>query len=631
MQDIINSISTYGYIVLFFYSLGGGMVALIAAGILSFAGKMDLTLSIAVAAVANTIGDTLLFYVARFNKSSLMPYIKNHTRKLAYAGILAKRHGDKIIFIKKFIYGVKTLVPVALGLTKYSFYKFSIINLISSILWAIIVGFASFKAGDYFMSANDYLGEHGYIMPLVMFSLLFGIWYFLQHMIRKDKSMKKLISALVVVIVVAVGAVYIASNKVEEYYQRTVDKLNGIKGFKVSENKYEKGLFGSNGSFDLTVSKDFFYNIIGEEIDEDLKFKVESAISHSVLAFLNGFEIDSKVSIQNDMIKNIVAIFLGSNVIATAKTKATLAGNKDINVKFSDIDFNDKKTKQLATKDVKFGIKIDAKENIDSANIEVGKVAFKNYDEENKDSIEAEGIYIDTAYLTPIELSKVFESKIAPYVANAKFKKVALLSESEDDIVVDDFDYKSKFEVSNDLGSSNDVIKIGAVTISKLKYTDFTFESKLSNINVPALNKVLDNLSSTNRDKVLGELDFDEPLGQILEKKPNLKVSNLSFKNGDKSLKLNLDAAVNGFKNGSTYLEFLDELSLEGKLSVDESLAKFFDTAFPEIAFFEPTLVSAGYLKEEGKKVVSDFKYDPSKKDVIFNGKVGLQNFFMGF
>jgi len=187
MQDIINSISTYGYIVLFLYSLGGGMVALIAAGILSFAGKMDLTLSIIVAAVANTIGDTLLFYVARFNKSSFMPYIKNHKRKLAYAGILAKRHGDKIIFIKKFIYGVKTLVPVALGLTKYPFYKFSIINSISSILWAVIIGFASFKAGDYFMNANDYLGKHGYITPLVMFGLLFGIWYFLQHMTKRRK------------------------------------------------------------------------------------------------------------------------------------------------------------------------------------------------------------------------------------------------------------------------------------------------------------------------------------------------------------------------------------------------------------------------------------------------------------
>ena len=81
MQDIINSISTYGYVVLFFYSLGGGMVALIAAGILSFAGKMDITLSIIVAAVANTIGDTLIFYVARFNKSSLYALCKKSQKK----------------------------------------------------------------------------------------------------------------------------------------------------------------------------------------------------------------------------------------------------------------------------------------------------------------------------------------------------------------------------------------------------------------------------------------------------------------------------------------------------------------------------------------------------------------------
>ena len=443
--------------------------------------------------------------------------------------------------------------------------------------------------------------------------------------------MKKVISALIVVIVIVAGAIYFSSNKVEENYQRIVDRLNDVNGFKVSENSYQKGFFGSNGSFDLTVSKDLFYNITGEELDEDLKFKVESTISHSVLAFLNGFEIDSKVSIQNDMIKNIAATFLGSNVVATAKTKATLAGDKDINVKFSDVDFNDKKTNKFLTKDFKFGLKVDKKYNLNSGNIEIAKIAFKSYGE-YKDSIEAEGIYIDTAYTMPVELSKIFESKISPYVANAKFKKIALLSESEGDIVVDDFDYKSKFEISNDLGSSNDAIKIGAVTVSKLKYTDFVFESKLSNINVPAINKVLDKLSSTNGDKsVLDELNFNEIFGQILEKNPNLKVSNLSFKNGDKSLKLNLDAAVNGFKNSSTQLEIFDKLSLEGKLSVDESLAKFFDTAFPEMALFEPTLISTGYLKKEGKKVVSDFKYDPSKKDVIFNGKVGLQNFFMGF
>ena len=56
--------------------------------------------------------------------------------------------------------------------------------------------------------------------------------------------MKKVISALIVVIVVAIGAVYFASNEVEKNYQRIVNDLNNIKGFKISNNNYKKGFFG---------------------------------------------------------------------------------------------------------------------------------------------------------------------------------------------------------------------------------------------------------------------------------------------------------------------------------------------------------------------------------------------------
>ena len=446
--------------------------------------------------------------------------------------------------------------------------------------------------------------------------------------------MKKLISALVVVIVVAVGAAYIASNKVEEHYQRTVDKLNDIKGFKVSENKYEKGLFGSNGSFDLTVSKDLFYNITGEELDEDLKFKVESTISHSVFAFLNGFEIDSKISIQNEAIKNIVASFLGSNVIATAKTKASVSGDKDVNVKFSDIDFSDKQTMNVHTKDVKFGLKLDAKDNVNSANLGVEKVALKDLNEENKVEANVEGVDIDTSYTVPVEISKIFENKLVPYIAKAKIKKLALLDEKDGNVALDDLEYSSKFEVSNDLGSSNDVVKIGAVAVNKVKFTDFILDSKIANINVPTINNILDRLSNVNVDtneSVFAGLNLDEVMGQILEKNPSVKVDTLSFKNGDNAINLKLDAAINGFKSGESQLAIFDKLSLNGELSVDETLAKFFDTLLPEMTLIEPTLISAGYLKEDGKKVVSKFKYDPNKKDIIFNEKVGLQNLFMGF
>ena len=65
MQDILTNLSTYGYLILFLYSLGGGMVAIIGAGLLSFEGSMNLTLSIAIAAVANFIGDMILVYMKK--------------------------------------------------------------------------------------------------------------------------------------------------------------------------------------------------------------------------------------------------------------------------------------------------------------------------------------------------------------------------------------------------------------------------------------------------------------------------------------------------------------------------------------------------------------------------------------
>jgi len=41
--------------------------------------------------------------------------MKNHRRKFALSNLLVKRYGDFSVFLQKFIYGVKTLVPIAMG------------------------------------------------------------------------------------------------------------------------------------------------------------------------------------------------------------------------------------------------------------------------------------------------------------------------------------------------------------------------------------------------------------------------------------------------------------------------------------------------------------------------------------
>ncbi len=187
MNDIFNSLSTYGYIILFLYSFGGGFFALVAAGILSYAGKMDISISITVAFIANFIGDTVLFYIARYNKTIIMPYIKKHKRKLALSSIMMKKYGDKIIFFQKFLYGFKTLVPIAIGLTRYDFKKFTLYNLFSAFIWALVFGIGSYKSGKYLLGLVKFLKLHIWITPFVMILLLGGLWLYMEKATKKRK------------------------------------------------------------------------------------------------------------------------------------------------------------------------------------------------------------------------------------------------------------------------------------------------------------------------------------------------------------------------------------------------------------------------------------------------------------
>ena len=188
MEDTFSNLATYGYIGLFLYSLGGGFVALVGAGVLSYMGKMDIGTSIAVAFVANAIGDVLLFYMARYQKSMMMDNIRKHRRKLALSHIMMKKYGSWIILIQKYVYGIKTLIPIAIGLTKYDFKKFSLLNVGSSAIWSLSVGFGSYYSGAPLMKAAELIGEKPWIAPLVLVVFGGSLWLYLEKATKKSKN-----------------------------------------------------------------------------------------------------------------------------------------------------------------------------------------------------------------------------------------------------------------------------------------------------------------------------------------------------------------------------------------------------------------------------------------------------------
>ncbi|MFA6144153.1 MAG: DedA family protein [Sulfurimonas sp.] len=185
MQDMLNNLSTYGYLVVFLYSLGGGMVALIGAGVLSFMGKMDLTLSITIAFIANFIGDGLLFYMARYHKREMMEYFAKHKRKLAFSHLILKRRGAWIIVIKKFLYGLKTLIPIAVGLSKYDFWKFSLYNALGAFIWAIVVGGGSYLFGGAIVEGFKVISDKPYLAPVSLIIIGGSVWFYLSQATKR--------------------------------------------------------------------------------------------------------------------------------------------------------------------------------------------------------------------------------------------------------------------------------------------------------------------------------------------------------------------------------------------------------------------------------------------------------------
>ena len=185
MEDIFSNLATYGYIALFVYSLGGGFIGIVAAGVLSYMGKMDITTSIAVAFMGNMVGDLLLFWLTRNQKGMMHETLRKHRRKLALSHILMKKHGDWVIFIQKFIYGLKTIVPIAIALTKYDFKKFAILNFFAAAVWAVVFGMASFYFGAPLKAFALYIVDNKWLAPVILLVLGGGLWIYLTQATKK--------------------------------------------------------------------------------------------------------------------------------------------------------------------------------------------------------------------------------------------------------------------------------------------------------------------------------------------------------------------------------------------------------------------------------------------------------------
>ncbi len=143
--DPAHLLQTYGYFALAAGAFLEGELIVILAGILAHQGYLS-PVPAALAAFAGSLtSDQLMFYLGRWKGNALLHRFPRLERKAPRVRDLLARYETPLILGFRFIYGIRNITPVLMGMGGVNHWKFFVLNAISAAVWA-----ASVIAAGYF-------------------------------------------------------------------------------------------------------------------------------------------------------------------------------------------------------------------------------------------------------------------------------------------------------------------------------------------------------------------------------------------------------------------------------------------------------------------------------------------------
>ena len=196
MPDLITIIGSVGYIGiagiifaecgLFFGFFLPGDSLLFTAGLLAAKGFFDIWLLLILTTIAAILGETVGFIFGKrigpllFNKMESRFFKPKHVKR---AHEFFMHHGNKAIFLARFLPIVRTFVPIIAGVAKMPYKQFTIYNIIGGCVWIWSITLLGYTLGVRIPNAEKYL--YPIVLVIIIISFLPAIYEWVQS--RKHK------------------------------------------------------------------------------------------------------------------------------------------------------------------------------------------------------------------------------------------------------------------------------------------------------------------------------------------------------------------------------------------------------------------------------------------------------------
>jgi membrane protein DedA with SNARE-associated domain len=178
-------IDTYGYLVILVGTFFEGETILVLGGIAAKLGHLQLPWVIISAFAGSLLGDQLLFQLGRFRGHVILQRFPAGKKRSDIVLARLEKHRLPITLGFRFVYGMRTITPFVLGMTRAPFLEFLLLNTLSAAAWATLIGSLGFIFGR---GLELILGDiRHYEMAIFALVLLAGMILWLFHRFRHGR------------------------------------------------------------------------------------------------------------------------------------------------------------------------------------------------------------------------------------------------------------------------------------------------------------------------------------------------------------------------------------------------------------------------------------------------------------
>jgi membrane protein DedA with SNARE-associated domain len=140
-------LQTYGYWALLIGTFLEGETILVIGGFAAHRGYLSLPLVIFAAFIGTLAGDQLYFFIGRKKGKAFLDKRPSWKPKMEKVHILLERYPVLLIPGFRFLYGLRTVTPFVIGMSRVKTADFIILNIIGALVWAAVFGTGGYLFG----------------------------------------------------------------------------------------------------------------------------------------------------------------------------------------------------------------------------------------------------------------------------------------------------------------------------------------------------------------------------------------------------------------------------------------------------------------------------------------------------